>query len=74
MDTPALSRNIGKTAWWGYSPDLSDAQIVTLYTARYGQAPQEVLRGRSVVLCGPVGGKVDPGDPPERATGLESAV
>lgn len=74
MNSPSLSRNIGKTAWWGYSPDLSDSQIITLYTARYGQAPQEVLRGRSVVLCGPVGGKVDQGETPERATGLESAV
>lgn len=74
MKSPTLSRNIGKTAWWGYSPDLSDAQIVTLYTARYGQAPQEVLRGRSVVLCGPVGGKVDQSEPLERSTGLPGAV
>lgn len=52
-----LSRNIGKTAWYGYSPSLSDAQAIAMYTARYGQAPKEVIRGASVVLCGPVGDK-----------------
>lgn len=52
--SPTLSRNISRTAWFGYSPDLTDSQVIALYTVRYGQVPKEVLRGASIVLCGPV--------------------
>lgn len=68
--SPPLSRQLGKTLWYGYSPDLSDAQAIERFTARYGQAPKEVIRGASVVLAGPVIAYDDPNAP----TGLESAV
>lgn len=61
MDTsPTLSRRISLTAWMGYSPDMTDEAIRAAYRLRYGVEPVEVLRGASIVLCGPV-----PETPPE---------
>lgn len=71
MDTPTLpSRRLSKTLWYGYSPDMSDTQVVIAYTLRFGQAPQEILRGRAVVLASPVAQK----GTSERATGLPGGV
>lgn len=61
MDTiPTLSRRISPSAWRGYSTDMTDAAIRAAYRLRYGVEPVEVLRGASIVLCGPV-----PETPPE---------
>lgn len=56
MDTnlTTLTRNVGKTIWQGYSPDMSDADIRAAYQRKYGVLPMEVLRQASIVLCGPV--------------------
>lgn len=52
--SPPLSRQLGKVLWYGYSPDLEDAAVRAMFTIRFGYLPQEVIRGPSVVLCGPV--------------------
>lgn len=65
-----LSRRIGKTIWQGYSPDMSDDAIRDRFMVKYGYGAQEVLRGPSIVLAGPV----IQNDAPDAPVGLEMPV
>lgn len=56
MDADTLVRNISPTAWRGYNSSETDTAIIADFTARYGYAPSEIIRGDdyATVLVGPV--------------------
>lgn len=40
--------------WWGFTPDVTDAEARALFKRRFGVEPAEIHRGKAIVLAGPI--------------------
>lgn len=49
-----VARDDGPVFFRGFTPDTSDDDARAAFVARFGVQPERIIRGRSVVLVGPV--------------------
>ena len=50
------TRKAKKIIWQGYDLRADDAEVIRLFRLRYGQPPEQIVRGKVLVLAGPVPG------------------
>lgn len=49
-----VAREEAPQYWRGFTPDTSDEEARAAFVARFGLEPSRIVRGRNVVLVGPI--------------------